>query len=83
MKDFALWYPLALFLRDEQQRSLHHVDLSSGVTIRNDPFFILRMRDEEFEERDPVTGLYPFMIAASADECDLYTIHSLFRINIG
>jgi len=25
------------------------------------------MGDEEMEERDPVTGLYPFMIVASAD----------------
>jgi len=38
------------------------------------------MRDEEKEERDPVTQAYPFMLAASAETWDLSAIyHSLVQ----
>ena len=55
--------------------------LSSGTSFKTDGVFILRMRDEEIEERDPVTELYPFAIAASAAESDLGTIYHLLRRN--
>ena len=38
-------------------------------------------RDEEIEERDPVTDLYPFAIAPSATKTDLFTIYYLLKRN--
>ena len=81
MDDFAKRYPSAIYLRDEHQRLLHHTALGSGTNLSTDAVFILRMRDEEIEERDPVTDLYPFAIAASAEKCDLSTVHYLLRRN--
>ena len=81
MNDFAMRYPAATFLRDENGRLLLHVALSSGTNLKTDAMFVLRTRDEEIEERDPVNGLYPFMIAASGDRSDLSTIHYLLTRN--
>ena len=67
---FTMRYPSAIYLRDEKQRAFHHVALSSGTNFKTDAIFILRMRDDEIEERDPVTDLYPFAIAASAETPD-------------
>ena len=36
---------------------------------------------EELDERDPVTGLYPFMLAASEHRCDLTAIYTLLNRN--
>ena len=38
-------------------------------------------RDEEIGERDAVTNLYPFMLAAAGEMSDLYTIYYLLRRN--
>ena len=81
MNDFSKHYPSAVFLRDEQGRCLHHVALSSGTNLNAEALFVLRMSDEEIEERDPVTGLYPFAIAASAEKPDLSTIYCVLRRN--
>jgi len=81
MDDFTLRYPSAIFLRDENQHCLLHAALSSGTHLNTDAVFILRMRDYEIEEIDPVTELYPFAIAASAAEIDLFTIFHLLRRN--
>ena len=72
---------LLQYVRDEKQRAFHHVALSSGMSFKTDAVFITSRRDEEIEERDPVTELYPFAIAASAAESDLGTIYHLLRRN--
>ena len=33
----------------------------------------------ELKEKDPVTGLYPFMLAAADSKCDLNGIYTLLR----
>jgi len=81
MNDFTMRYPSAVYQRDDKQRAFHHVALSSGTSFKTDALFILRMRDEEIRERDPVTDLYPFAIAASAETPDLSTIYCLLRCN--
>ena len=81
MNDFARRYPSAIFLRDEKQRSFHHVALRSGKNLQNDHMFFLKLRDDEIEEKDPVTDLYPFMNAASAEVPDVETIYYLLRRN--
>jgi len=81
LNDFTMRYPSAIYLRDEKQRSFLHVALSSGTSFKTDAVFITSRRDEEIEERDPVTELYPFAIAASAVESDLCTIYHLLRRN--
>ena len=81
MNDFTMRYPSAICLRDDKQRAFHHVALSSGMSFKTDAMFITSRRDEEIEERDPVTELYPFAIAASAAESDLFTIYHLLRRN--
>jgi len=81
MKDFARMYPSATFLRDENGRSFHHVALSSGRNLKNDPMIILQLTDDKVEEKDPVTDLHPFMNAASAEVPDVETIYYLLRRN--
>jgi len=81
MDDFAKRYSSAVYLRDENQRLLLHVALSSGTNMDNDAMYISSRRDEEIAERDPITELYPFAIAASAETPDLFTIYHLLRRN--
>ena len=82
MNDFTMRNPSAvLYLRDDKQRAFQHAVLSSGMSFKTDALFILRMRDDEIEERDPLTDLYPFAIAASAETPDLSTIYCLLRRN--
>ena len=81
MHDFEILYPSAMFLRDEKHRLFLHVALSSGARFKTDSEFLTRTRDYEIEERDPVTGLYPFMIAPSAEKFDVSTIYCLLRRN--
>jgi len=81
MNDFVTRYPSAVFLRDEKHRTLHHVALSSGASLRSEPLFLSTMSDEKVEEKDPVTDLYPFTIAASAKTPDLWTVYYLLRRN--
>jgi len=81
MNDFARQYPSAVFLIDEQQRLLVHVASDSGTTVKTDAMMILRMKDEEMAEKNPVSDLYPFMIATSAGKCDLSPSNYLLRRN--
>jgi len=81
MNDFARGYPSAIFLRDENGRLFHHVALISGRNLQNDPMIIMQMTDDKVEEKDPVTDLYPFMNAASAEVPDVETIYYLLRRN--
>jgi len=82
MNDFVTRYPSAVFLRDdEHHRTLYHVALSSGASLRSEPVLLSTMTDEKVEEKDPVTDLYPFTIAASAETPDLWTVYYLLRRN--
>ena len=81
-QEFALRYPTTAFLRDEKGRSLAQFAIASGSkTYKTDAFFFARIRSDELEERDPITDLYPFMMAAAAETGDLSTIFYLFGRN--
>jgi hypothetical protein len=82
MKDFGSRYPSATYFRDSQGRALHQAKLASGnKTFIDDPMFFLEMSDEQVREIDPGSDLYPFMVAASGETCDLSAVCSLLRRN--
>jgi hypothetical protein len=82
MNDFALRYPSAWFLRDEQGRTLLQASIASGTkTYMNDSMFFMRMSDEQIREIDPGTDLYPFMVLASGQTSDLAAVNYLLRRN--
>lgn len=72
--DFVCRYPDALFMLDRKGRHLIHAALENG--IKKSPLLLLMIQgnEESLEERDPATGLYPFMLSD-----DLSTIHDLLR----
>jgi hypothetical protein len=82
MRDFGRRYPSATYFRDSQGRTLHQAKLASGhKTFMDDPMFFLEMSDEQVREIDPGSDLYPFMVAASGETCDLSAVYSLLRRN--
>ena len=49
----------------------------------SDPIFFQKVVSlEELEERDPITGPYPFMLAASEHRCDLTAICTLSEFRV-
>ena len=82
MNDFACRYPSATYFRDCQGRTLHQAKLASGhKNLTDDALFFLEMSDEQVREIDPGNDLYPFMVAASGETCDLSAVYSLLRRN--
>ena len=82
MKDFARRYPSATYFRDCKGRTLQQATLASGhKTYRYDPLFFLQMSDEQVREIDPGSDLYPFMVVASGQTCDLSAVYALLRRN--
>ena len=83
MNDFSVKYLFAAYLRDANGRNLEQTLLSSGKTTfkNNGLFFIRTLTDDQVREIDPVTDLYPFMVAASGDTSDLSAVYVLLRRN--
>jgi hypothetical protein len=82
LNDFGSRYPSATYFRDSQGRTLHQAKLASGhKTFMDDAMFFLEMSDEQVREIDPGSDLYPFMVAASGETCDLSAVYSLLRRN--
>ena len=82
MKDFGSRYPSATYFRDSQGRTLLQAKLASGhKTFMDDAMFFLEMSDEQVREIDPGSDLYPFMVAASGETCDLSAVYALLRRN--
>jgi hypothetical protein len=82
MKDFACRYLSAPYFRDCEGRTLLQATLASGNKIFiDDPMFFLEMSDEQVREIDPGSDLYPFMVAASGETCDLSAVYALLRRN--
>jgi hypothetical protein len=82
MNDFGSRYPSATYFRDSQGRTLHQAKLASGhKTFTDDAMFFLEMSDEQVREIDPGNDVYPFMVAASGETCDLSAVYSLLRRN--
>lgn len=67
---------------NSKNNSKHRVHNYDSWTFESDPIFFQKVVSlEELEERDPVTGLYPFMLAASEHRCDLTAIYTLLNRN--
>ncbi len=80
--DFVLRYPDAIFLKDAQNRLLLHIAAKKGVKLSTFLLMLMHCNKHSLKERDPVTNLYPFMLAATADLCELTTIYKLLRCSI-
>jgi len=79
---FGSRYPSATYFRDCEGRTLHQAKLASGnKTFMDNAMFFLEMSDEQVREIDPGSDLYPFMVAASGETCDLSAVYSLLRRN--
>ena len=85
MDDFAIRYPSSLHTKDAFGRTLTQVEnqelLASGThTYRKNGAFFLRLNDEDLRIVDPErAGIYPFMVAASGNICDLSAVNCLLR----
>ena len=74
---FTKRYPANAFLRDPQNRTFTNLIIASGRTFKEDPMFYTRLTDEAISDKDMASGLYPFMLAASAKNPDLQTLNYL------
>jgi hypothetical protein len=82
MEDFACRYRSATYFRDCEGRTLQQATLASGhKTFNSNAMFFLQMSDEQVREIDPGSDLYPFMVAASGQTCDLSAVYALLRRN--
>ena len=82
INNFACYYPHAVHLKDgqEDKRTLCQTRLASGhLTFQKEAMFFIGMSPEQIETIDPVTDLYPFMVAASDNICDLDSVFYLLR----
>jgi len=81
MNDISARYPSAIFVRDDKGRSVHHVALSTGYNYKEHALFFQQMSDEQIEDKDPVTDLYPFVLAASlCDDYDMADVSTIFYL---
>ena len=77
---FTQWFPWAYNLRDRIGQSLIQAILAAGPTSVNDNTFVFAaMTDDQVQEKDPVTMLYPFAAVASEEEGDLEKSFYLLR----
>ena len=83
LNDFSAKYLSSAHLRDDNGRNLDQTLLASGKTTfkNNGLFFIRTLIDDQVREIDPVTDLYPFMVAASGDISDLSAVYVLLGRN--
>ncbi len=78
--DFIYRYPDAMYLKDRLGRQLLHVALKPGLKLSAPLFMMIHTNKASIEEEDPVTNLYPFMLAATGEEKDLTTIYKLLTL---
>ena len=81
--EFLIRYTSAAYLRGSDGRNLNQTMLASGNTTfeSNGAYFIHTLSDDQVREIDPVTDLYPFMVAASGDTSDLSAVYMLLTRN--
>ncbi len=78
--DFAMRYASTAFLRDSKGRKLYQAELASGSkSFQSDATYFVKLTDDEVQDIDPGTGLYPFMLLASGETSDLSAIYYLLR----
>ena len=84
VKDFAYCYPNDVYFEDDEGGGHHSVCQArlarTDVTLRKDLVLFIIINPDQAAISDPVTGLYPFMLAASdEDTYDLDAVYYLFR----
>lgn len=80
MDIFTRHYFHATYLRDEDNRSLFLASLASGnKSFTSNASFFSTATDDNVTEKDPVTDLFPFALAASDETSDLDAVYTLLR----
>ena len=82
ISDFIFHYPDAMYLQNVQgdKRSYFQARVASGnTTFAKDVVFLASMGPDLIQSIDPVTDLYPFMVAASGKTSDLDTVFYLLK----
>jgi len=76
--DFVYRYPNAVHLKDRQGRHLLYIAIRRGLKLSPSLLMMIHCDKQCLEEKDPVTNLYPFMLAATSGyPKDLTTIYNL------
>ena len=83
LNDFLIRYTSDGYSKDVDGRNLDQTILASGKTTfqNSGMYFIRTLSDEQVGEIDPVTKLYPFMVAASGETSDLSAVYVLMGRN--
>ena len=81
--DFVYRYPDAMFLTDKYGRSLLHVALQEGMKLSGNILMMIYGMKHVLKQIDPLTGLYPFMLASVALKSDLTTVNCILRRDPG
>ena len=83
LNDFLMRYTSAAYMKDSDGRNLDQAMLASGKTTfeSNAMYFMRTLSDDQVREIDPLTDLYPFMVAASEQTSDLSAVFVLLRRN--
>ncbi len=76
-------FPHASFLRDENNRLPIHIALEKGIEWSVELVAIMNANMSHLNQKDPVTGYYPFALAAEEPRCDLRTIYHLLKMHPG
>eukprot|EP00551_Chaetoceros_affinis_P010665 CAMPEP_0203672020 /NCGR_PEP_ID=MMETSP0090-20130426/7648_1 /ASSEMBLY_ACC=CAM_ASM_001088 /TAXON_ID=426623 /ORGANISM="Chaetoceros affinis, Strain CCMP159" /LENGTH=150 /DNA_ID=CAMNT_0050537237 /DNA_START=797 /DNA_END=1249 /DNA_ORIENTATION=- len=74
-------FPASIFLRDSQNRLPIHVALGAGLQWSHGLLHILNANISHLKDKDPVSGFYPFALAAAKPCCDLKTIIYLLKLH--
>ena len=82
VNEIVKYYPGAPFVRDETDRTLSQVQFHAALrngckTYEKVGLFFTGATDNQVEEKDPRSGLYPFMLAASDKRSDLDAVYYL------
>lgn len=82
---FTYVYPDAIFLKDRKGRHLLHVATEKGYKLSPTLLMTIHCNKQSLEERDPVTNLYPFMLAGAStgkddEEKNLTTVFKLLTL---
>ena len=74
---FVERFPDSAFLWDENDRLPMYIALEQGLNWSTELVSIMNANISNLHARDPLTGLYPYVLAASEPSCDLRTMKYL------
>ena len=64
-----------------QSGRLLHTAMAHGMKLSGDLILLMNCPRGAIFDKDPVTGLYPFMLMAEGTKCDLATLFYLLQSN--